>query len=327
MTVSVTPGNWDGHVPDLDSIGIDEAEPGVCEDTYANRRKLRKARWFWEPVTDENGAYTGMLQVLDETMYARRRESLWERKMPLLSNSKDPWSDYLPAMELAADADIPTWVRNAIREREAQVERDVPRHERRTMPVRCEMVRTDGTRCWNWSGLEEGVARCYLHLRHKSQADERLIQAAKLRLIQAAPAAVDRLEELMESANGEAVRLRATTEILDRAGVRAGVDVHQEVDVKVTAASDEVRQRLERLATNAQAAADARERAEERLRAELEANTIDAELEPDDERAASRQERVTSPVASPVEQSGEGGESDHARSSLSEPPRSAQESE
>lgn len=278
MTVSVTPGNYDGHVPDLDSVGIEEIEPGVCEDTYANRRKLRLAKWLWQAVTDEKGEYTGTLQVIDETLSTRRRLSLWERKMPLLSDSKDPWSDYLPAMELAADADIPHWVREAIREREEQAGQGVPRHERRPIPFRCEMVRSDGTRCWNWASGDEGVARCYPHLTSKSLGEDRLIQAAKLRLIQAAPAAVDKLEELMESAGGEAVRLRASVEILDRAGVRAGVDVHQSVDVRVTDASEEVRLRLERLAANAQAAQEARERAEAAILAAQEQNTIDAEV-------------------------------------------------
>jgi hypothetical protein len=50
--------------------------------------------------------------------------------------------------------------------------------------------------------------------------------------MQSAPYAVDVMEELMETAVSEPVRLKAAAEILDRAGVRGGVDIG--VDVEVT---------------------------------------------------------------------------------------------
>jgi hypothetical protein len=57
----------------------------------------------------------------------------------------------------------------------------------------------------------------------------------------------------MESAESEPVRLKASTEILDRAGVRAGMDLN--IDVEVTDARSPgqiVQERLMRLAEGAQ---------------------------------------------------------------------------
>jgi hypothetical protein len=74
--------------------------------------------------------------------------------------------------------------------------------------------------------------------------------------MQAAPYAVDVLEELMESAQSEPVRLKASTEILDRAGIRAGQDLN--IDIEVTdsrSASQVVSERLARLADGARSLA------------------------------------------------------------------------
>jgi hypothetical protein len=70
--------------------------------------------------------------------------------------------------------------------------------------------------------------------------------------MQSAPYAVDVLEQLMETAESEPVRLKASTEILDRAGVRAGMDLN--IDVEVTDARSPgqiVQERLMRLAEGA----------------------------------------------------------------------------
>jgi hypothetical protein len=70
--------------------------------------------------------------------------------------------------------------------------------------------------------------------------------------MQSAPYAVDVLEQLMETAESEPVRLKASTEILDRAGVRAGMDIS--LDLEVTDARSPgqiVQERLMRLAEGA----------------------------------------------------------------------------
>jgi hypothetical protein len=74
--------------------------------------------------------------------------------------------------------------------------------------------------------------------------------------MQAAPYAVDKLEELMEYAESEPVQLKAATEILDRAGVRGGIEIDSNVNIDVRPAAEVINERLERLAKGAiQAAA------------------------------------------------------------------------
>jgi hypothetical protein len=69
--------------------------------------------------------------------------------------------------------------------------------------------------------------------------------------MQAAPYAVDKLEELMEYAESEPVQLKAATEILDRAGVRGGVEIDTNVNIDVRPAAEVINERLNRLAAGA----------------------------------------------------------------------------
>jgi hypothetical protein len=69
---------------------------------------------------------------------------------------------------------------------------------------------------------------------------------------------VDVLEELMENATVEQVRLKASTEILDRAGVRGGMDLS--VDLEVTDARSPGQIVAERLARLAEGARSMQER-------------------------------------------------------------------
>jgi hypothetical protein len=73
------------------------------------------------------------------------------------------------------------------------------------------------------------------------------VEIARLKISQASTYAVDVLEELMETAVSEPVKLKAATEILDRAGVRGGVELN--IDVKNTDRSpaDILAERLARL--------------------------------------------------------------------------------
>jgi len=57
------------------------------------------------------------------------------------------------------------------------------------------------------------------------QAAARAVDDARLRLLLATEDAVVVLETLMDQGQSEAVRLRAAVEILDRAGIRGGVEV------------------------------------------------------------------------------------------------------
>jgi hypothetical protein len=51
----------------------------------------------------------------------------------------------------------------------------------------------------------------------------------------------------MESAESEPVKLKAATEILDRAGIRGGVEIDAKVDLNVQPAAEIILQRLNRL--------------------------------------------------------------------------------
>jgi hypothetical protein len=64
---------------------------------------------------------------------------------------------------------------------------------------------------------------------------------------QAAPKAVEVLEQLMESAESEPVKLKAATEILDRAGVRGGIEIDAKLEVDIRPAAELIQERLRRL--------------------------------------------------------------------------------
>jgi hypothetical protein len=55
----------------------------------------------------------------------------------------------------------------------------------------------------------------------------------------------------MDNAESEPVKLKAATEILDRAGIRAGIDINTDVTIDVRPAASIISERLERLAQNA----------------------------------------------------------------------------
>jgi hypothetical protein len=59
------------------------------------------------------------------------------------------------------------------------------------------------------------------------------------------------LEDLMENAESEPVKLKAATEILDRAGVRGGIEIDSTVNIDVRPAASIIAERLNRLASGA----------------------------------------------------------------------------
>jgi hypothetical protein len=119
-------------------------------------------------------------------------------------------------------------------------------------PHRCRQIKDDGIRCLLWSsGRPKDDGLCRIHLRstkHKTSDD---IERARAKLTQAAPYAVDMLEHLMETAESEPVKLKAATEILDRAGVRGGVEIDTSVNIDVRPAAQVIAERLDRLAQGA----------------------------------------------------------------------------
>lgn len=265
------------HRADLSEIGIEELDRGVCEDTFENRLLLRRSKLIWETVYTLDGTSSGLLKVRSADSTRERRIQSLSEKRPILSISTDNNSDYLTGLDLiaeeATDYLVPPWVMNATRLYIKEQETGVlnPKRQPLAQPHRCRQVKHDGIRCMLWaSGRPKDDGLCRVHLRslkHKTSDD---IERAREKLMQAAPFAVDKLEELMEFAESEPVKLKAATEILDRAGVRGGVEIDTSINIDVRPAAQVIAERLERLTLGASTAA--------RLLADNGVGIIDAEV-------------------------------------------------
>jgi hypothetical protein len=245
--------------PDLSTLGIEEVDKGVCEDTYENRQVLRRAKLNWDPVYSTNGIPTGLIRARSQQSTIERRLLSLAEKRPLLVNPDSNNSDYLTGLDLlaeeATDYLVPPWVIHATRLYIKEQEEGGPKSEKRqplAQPHRCRQIKDDGIRCMLWSsGRIKDDGLCRIHLRstkHKTSDD---IERARNKLVQAAPYAVDVLENLMETAESEPVKLKAATEILDRAGVRGGIEIDSTINLDVRPAASVIAERLDRLAQGA----------------------------------------------------------------------------
>lgn len=244
--------------PDLSELGIIEHERGVCEDNYENRGLLRRAHLNWDPVYDATGSATGLIAARSEESMRERRVLSLAEKRPALEDPKNNNSNYLTGLDLLVDEDackvVPPWVIGATRKWVAEQDKPTASDKRQpaALPSRCRIIKTDGLRCMLWSSgriKDDGLCRVHLKTQRKPGED---VERARRKLIQAAPYAVDVLEDMMENAESEPVKLKAATEILDRAGVRGGSELL--VDVEVNDARPPhviVAERLQRLAAGA----------------------------------------------------------------------------
>lgn len=250
--------------PDLSAIGIEETDRGVCEDTYENRAILRRAHLNWLPVYATNGIPTGLIQAVSEEMATQKRVISLNEKKPILTNPDNKNSDYLTGLDLiaeeATDYLVPPWVIGATRAWIKEQESGPSGSKKRqplAFPTRCTAVKDDGLRCMLWSSgriADDGLCRVHLRsLKHRPGDD---IERARAKLTQAAPYAVDVLEQMMETAESEPVKLKAATEILDRAGVRGGVELDANINIDARPAASVIAERLQRLAINASSAAE-----------------------------------------------------------------------
>lgn len=243
--------------PDLSVFGIEEVNRGICQDTFENRQALRRAQLNWIPVYAENGVPTGMIQALSKEMQTQQRILSIQEKEKILTDRTNVNSDYLTGTDLlveeASDAIVPPWVLGATRAWARQQQDGLPEGKKPLpLPTRCTAIKDDGVRCQLWSGgraNDDGLCRVHLGSLRNKPTDS--VERARTRLTQAAPAAVDVLEDLLESAESEPVKLKAATEILDRAGVRAGFDINANVDVEVRPAASVIQERLQQLSKNA----------------------------------------------------------------------------
>jgi hypothetical protein len=193
-------------------------------------------------------------------MQTQQRLLSLAEKQAILVNARDKNSDYLTGYDLlaesASDYTVPPWVLGATKawvkqQREIESTGIEPR-KRSPLPARCKAIKDDGVRCQLWTGgrpQDDGMCRVHLGSLRNKPTDS--VERARQRLTQAAPTAVDTLEHLMESAESEPVKLKAATEILDRAGVRAGFDINTDVTLDVRPAASIIAERLQRIAQNA----------------------------------------------------------------------------
>lgn len=269
--------------PDLTALGLNEIERGVVEDTYENRQVLRQAHMRWDAVYSSTGAPTGLISARTEEQVRERRVVSLQEKKPLLVDPSDLNSDYVTGLDLIIDDAAlkvtPPWVVSSTRKYLDEQKAGGPPTAKRqplAQPQRCRIVKTDGLRCMLWSSgrvKDDGLCRVHLKTQRKPGED---VERARKKLVQAAPYAVDILEDLMESAVSEPVKLKASTEILDRAGVRGGVELDVGVDVSdARSPAQIIGERLSRLADGAQRTA--------RDLAEEDANIQDAEVVTDEQ--------------------------------------------
>lgn len=245
--------------PDLSEFGIVEVERGICDDTFENRSLLRKANMGWDTVYSTNGVPTGLIQARSRDMATAGRLLSLAEKRPVLVKPDDVNSDYLTGFDLviepSAERIVPAWVMGATRMWVKEQNEPIASDKRKPtyLPHRCNTVKDDGIRCMLWSsGRPKDDGLCRVHLRHIAKKPGEDIERARRKIMQAAPYAVDMLEELMQSAVSEPVKLKASTEILDRAGIRGGLELDASVSVHdARPAAQVISERLARLKENA----------------------------------------------------------------------------
>ena len=226
--------------PNLEELGIIEIERGICEDTFENRAVLRRSMLKWSPVfDDQTGAATNLIIARSIEQDKERALISINNKKQLLSDPGNINSDFLSGLDLLLDDDAlkisPPWVVGATRNWLKEQEQGGPKSDKRAplgLPGRCRLTKTDGTRCQLWnSGRVKDDGLCRIHL-GSTRRTANNVESARQKISQASSYAVDVLEELMETAISEPVKLKAATEILDRAGVRGGMELN--IDIKNT---------------------------------------------------------------------------------------------
>lgn len=112
--------------------------------------------------------------------------------------------------------------------------------------VRCTAKKRDGLQCGNWS--LRGATVCITHggrLPNVRKHAEEVREAARMRILGLADMAIDTLEELADAQGtaGAAVKLKAATELLDRAGIKGGIEMNVVHEVRSNP-SEEIAKRL-----------------------------------------------------------------------------------
>lgn len=278
-------------LPDLSEWGIvDAVSRGVCPNTFENRTIIRDNKARYREVYTPEGEPTNLISVITGDMIEANRTS---NKSALLTDPDNPDSDFHTEYDLLMDDMArelaPQWVVAATRqwikvleERERRGPDGKPyRPALATAPTRCLATTGTGARCWNWTnGATEYNGFCKMHIsnhQYDPEAGANTVTKARNRLLSATIGAVDELERLMTHATSEPVRAQAAKEILDRAGIRGGIEVEQKVEIQVVPASQVVSDRLAKLAEGARER-EKLEAARYALESSDSEDTVDAEV-------------------------------------------------
>jgi hypothetical protein len=213
----------------------------------------------WDTVYSSNGVPTGLIMARSQEMQKERRLLSLAEKTPILADANNKNSDYLTGLDLIAESAtdylVPPWVVGATKMWVNEQDNPIASDKRKptSLPHRCNAIKDDGVRCMMWSsGRPKDDGLCRVHLRSVKKRPGDDIERARQKITQAASYAVDVLEELMQGAVSEPVKLKASTEILDRAGVRGGVEFDAKLSVvDARPAAVIIAERLNRLASGA----------------------------------------------------------------------------
>jgi hypothetical protein len=278
--------------PDLTIYGIDEYDKGICEDSSRNRMILRKNKLSFHPIYDTTGRPTGQIEVLSLEMQEGRSLHALEDRKSILKDPRDKNSDYLTGLDLLyaghADSMVPPWIISATKDFDQLEDRRAERPEKNYRPNlteppgRCRYVKADGIRCLNWhAGRLTDDQLCRTHLGSlNANAGTGAVERARQRVQQSAARAVDVIEQMMDTATSEQIRLRAAEQLLDRAGVRGGVEIDMNATVAQMPAADALAERLGKLA----AAAERMKAEAAEKEAESDMLVLEAEVVEDDDR-------------------------------------------
>lgn len=244
--------------PDLEALGIFEIERGTCDDTFENRQILRQAKLQWSHVYDSLGKPMDLLIARSPEAEAERRIISISQKKALLQDPTKNNSEYINGLDLLLDDEAlklcPPWVVGATAKwNKFQNGSGLtsPNQKAPPLPHRCVKMKTDGLRCMLWgTGRVDDAGFCKHHLRAGKLVDTDITLARK-KIMQASPHAAEVLEDLMTTAQSEAIRMKSATEILDRAGVRGGTEIAVQIDPQGRSAAEIVSERLNRLASAA----------------------------------------------------------------------------
>lgn len=248
--------------PDLTLYGIEEYDNGICEDNFRNRTILRKNKLSWHPIFDREGNPTGRIEAMSAEMQTNQALDGIENRRSILVDPKNKNSDYLSGLDLlyapGVEDLVAPWVIHATRDYDDILDRRDANPEKKIRPAlvdfprRCRYVKSNGVRCLLWTaGRNSDDGLCRTHLGSKNaDAGAGAVNRARQRIMQAAPYAVDIMEEMAMHATSEIVRQRAAEQILDRAGVRGGVEIEHKGEVEIKPAKDMLAERLKILAEN-----------------------------------------------------------------------------